>query len=77
MNKIIFATSWAGGAGDGSIAHLESVIVVRVDPEVGEEAVNHQVHVLLQEGDSARERLVHLGKGNRKAIDHFFSSLRN
>jgi hypothetical protein len=29
------------------ITHLERVVVVRVDPEVGEETVDHEINVLL------------------------------
>jgi hypothetical protein len=51
--------------------YLESVVVVWVDPKVGEEAVNHQVDVLLQERDTARKRLVNLHKKNTEKLNRY------
>ena len=42
----------------GVQANLERVIVVWIDPEVGEEAVDHEVYVLLEVGGAAGERLL-------------------
>ena len=44
-------------------AHLQGVVIVRVDTEVGQETVYHQVHVLLQVGNTSTKRLLNLQRG--------------
>jgi hypothetical protein len=41
---------------------------VRVDPEVGEETVDHEINVLLQKGNATREWLVNLAMGQELEV---------
>ena len=50
-------------------AHLECVVVVRVDPKVGEEAVDHEVDVLLEVGCAPRERFLVIEEQVLEIID--------
>ncbi len=39
-----------------------------VDPEVGEETVDHEINVLLQKGNATREWLVNLAMGQELKV---------
>jgi hypothetical protein len=47
--------------------YLERVVVVRVDPEVGEEEVDEQLDVILQERRASGKRLVRLKQKRQRS----------
>ena len=64
-----------GGAGVQT--HLQCVVVVGIDAEVGQETVNHQIHILLEKLATTLERFVNLEQDILEIVDDCLDNIED